>query len=88
VPAESDYVVAALPLDASTRGLLDGRRLGLMKPGGVPINVGRAATVDEEALYDALKLPFSMLDTSIRNPATDRSALGRAARSWSWKTCW
>ena len=55
VVSESDYLVMALPLDASTRSLLDAARLARMKPTAVLINVGRGATVDEQALYEALK---------------------------------
>lgn len=55
VIAESDYLVMALPADDSTRGLLDARRLGLMKPGAVLINIGRAVTIDEQALYETLR---------------------------------
>jgi hypothetical protein len=38
-----------------TKGLIDARRLALMKPGALLINVARAAIVDEDALYAALK---------------------------------
>ena len=38
-----------------TRGLIDSRRLALSKPGALLINVARAAIVDEDALYAALK---------------------------------
>lgn len=55
VIAESDYVVMSTPLTAATRGLLSRERLAAMKPGAVFINVGRGATVDEEALVDALR---------------------------------
>ena len=37
-----------------TRGLIEGRRLSLMKSTALLINIGRAAIVDEEALYEAL----------------------------------
>jgi len=35
--------------------LIDARRLALFKPGALLINVARAAIVDEDVLYDALK---------------------------------
>ena len=50
----ADIVVAALPLSAQTRGLMGGREFGLMKPGAIFINGGRGATVQEDALLDAL----------------------------------
>ena len=52
--AASDIVSLHVPLSASTRGLLDRRRLGLMREGAVLVNTARGAVVDEEALADAL----------------------------------
>jgi len=50
-----DVVVIAAGLGPETSGLIDAHRLGLMKPTAFVINIGRAAIVDEEALYAALK---------------------------------
>ncbi len=50
-----DVVVIAAGLGPETSGLIDAHRLGLMKPSAFVINIGRAAIVDEEALYAALK---------------------------------
>ena len=50
-----DTVVVACALAPETKGLIDARRLALMKPGALLINVARAAIVDEDALYAALK---------------------------------
>jgi phosphoglycerate dehydrogenase-like enzyme len=55
VIAESDYVVMCTPLTPSTHRLLSRERIAIMKPGAVFINVGRGATVDEEALVEALQ---------------------------------
>ena len=52
--AESDVVVVACPLTDETRGLLDARRIGLMKPTAILVNVARGAIVDQAALVDAL----------------------------------
>jgi phosphoglycerate dehydrogenase-like enzyme len=52
---ESDYVVLACPLTPATTGLVDERRLGLMKPTAVLLNVARGPVVNEEDLYIALK---------------------------------
>jgi phosphoglycerate dehydrogenase-like enzyme len=49
-----DVVVIAAGLGPETRGLFDARRLGLMKPTALLINIGRALIVDEKALYEAL----------------------------------
>jgi phosphoglycerate dehydrogenase-like enzyme len=53
--ARADYVSLHAPLDAGTRGLIDARRLGLMKPTAFLVNVGRGALVDREALLAALR---------------------------------
>jgi phosphoglycerate dehydrogenase-like enzyme len=51
----SDFVVVVAPLTEQTRGLIDRRRLELMKPGAFLINVARGPIVDELALYSALR---------------------------------
>lgn len=63
--AESDYVVMACPLTPATTGLIDKRRLALMKPTAVLVNVARGPVVEEAALYAALK------DGLIRGAAID-----------------
>src|SRR5260370_9844659 len=50
-----DTVQIACALAPETQGLIDARRLGLMKPGALLINVARARIVDEDALYTELK---------------------------------
>jgi phosphoglycerate dehydrogenase-like enzyme len=50
-----DTVLISCGLAPETKGLIDARRLALMKPGALLINVARAAIVDEDALYVALK---------------------------------
>ena len=52
--AVSDAVTVHVPLTDATRGLLDARRLGLMAPGAVLVNVARGEVVDEAALCAAL----------------------------------
>jgi phosphoglycerate dehydrogenase-like enzyme len=51
----SDYVTLLVPLSAETRGMIDARRLALMKPTACLINVGRGALVEREALLAALR---------------------------------
>jgi phosphoglycerate dehydrogenase-like enzyme len=69
----SDYLSITLSLSPETRGLLDGRRLGLMKPSAYLINVARAEIIDEQALYDALAgecLAGAALDVWYRYPTS------------------
>ena len=54
VLAEADYVVMSAPLTPRTHRMLSRERIALMKKSAVFINIGRGATVDEEALADAL----------------------------------
>ena len=61
----ADAVVLCCPLTEETRGLVDARRLALMKPGAVLVNVSRGAVVVTDDLVAALK------DGIIAGAATD-----------------
>jgi lactate dehydrogenase-like 2-hydroxyacid dehydrogenase len=50
-----DIVSLHVPLHEETRGLIDARRLALMKPSAVLVNTARGPIVDEEALAVALE---------------------------------
>ena len=69
---QSDFVAITLPLTPQTRGLLDERRLSLMRPTAFLINVARAEIIDEVALYRALasrSIAGAALDVWYRYPA-------------------
>jgi phosphoglycerate dehydrogenase-like enzyme len=51
----SQAVSLHLPLTPETTGLIDARRIGLMRPGAVLVNTSRGPLVDQEALVDALR---------------------------------
>lgn len=52
--AESEIVTLHLPLDESTRGMFDARRLAKMKTSAILINCARGGLVDETALLEML----------------------------------
>ena len=72
VIAEADFVSLHLPLNDQTHGIIDARRIGLMKPTASFLNVARGDLVDQEALYSAL------LEGRIRGIGTDVHA-GKSA---------
>jgi glyoxylate reductase len=51
----ADFVSIHTPLTPETRGLIDARRLALMKPSAVLVNTARGPIVEEAALARALK---------------------------------
>jgi len=73
--ATVDIVTLCVPLNGQTRGLIDRRRLGLMPPGGLLINVARGPVVVEADLVEALRcrhLGGAGLDvTEVEPPAED-----------------
>lgn len=52
---EANIVSINLSLKPETRGLIDARRLALMKPGAYLVNTARAAIVDQDALLAVLQ---------------------------------
>jgi phosphoglycerate dehydrogenase-like enzyme len=53
--SDSDVVVLCLPLNEDTKGIIDARRLGLMRSSAVLVNVARGAIVNQTALRAALE---------------------------------
>jgi len=51
----ADVVMVAVPYTAETDNLLDGRRLGLLKPDAVVIGISRGRIIDEAALAERLR---------------------------------
>ena len=79
----ADIVAMALPNTPSTAGMIDKRRLALMMPGAVILNVGRGNAIDTEALCDALEsgqLGGCALDV------TDPEPLPKSHRLWKIPT--
>jgi phosphoglycerate dehydrogenase-like enzyme len=76
--SEADAVVISLPLTDQTRGLLDERALRSLKRGGILVNVGRGALIDEAALIECLRdghLTGAALDVTTQEPPPPDSPL-------------
>jgi phosphoglycerate dehydrogenase-like enzyme len=74
----ADSVVITLPLTTETCGLIDRRRIGLLKPGAILVNIGRGPVLDEDALIDALRsgrLRGAALDVFATEPLPPDSPL-------------
>ncbi len=74
----ADYLFVATPDTPETRGLLDRRRLDLLKPAAGIINIGREAVMDYDALCDKLEegsLASAILDVFDPEPIETGSRL-------------
>ncbi len=72
----SDWFVVAVPLTLQSRGMLDRRRLGLLKAGARIVVISRGGVVDEAALLDALRsgrIAGAALDVFDREPLPEES---------------
>ncbi len=74
----ADVVTLHVPLTPDTAGLLDARRLALLRPGAIVINTARGPLSDEAALVSALRsgqLAAAGLDVFPREPVAPDSPL-------------
>ncbi len=75
---ESDILSLHSPLTEDTRGMIDSRRIALMKPGSSIINTARGELVEQEALIAALQsghLAGAGLDVYPNEPNVDQRLL-------------
>ncbi|MEM9353097.1 MAG: D-2-hydroxyacid dehydrogenase [Planctomycetota bacterium] len=80
----ADAVILAAPLTEHTRGIIDARRLALMKPEAVLVNVARGPLVVEADLVEALqsgRLWGAGLDVTEIEPLPQESPLWEAPRT-------
>jgi phosphoglycerate dehydrogenase-like enzyme len=76
--AQSDIVILTLPLNASTEGLFDVKRIAKMKRGSYLVNVARGSVIVESALVDALasgQIAGAGLDVTEVEPLAPESKL-------------
>ena len=76
--AEADHVLVCVPATPETVGLIDRSRLQALKPGAGLINIGRAATVDYDAVVELLEsghLSGAILDVFDPEPLAADSPL-------------
>ena len=72
---EADILTLHCPLSDETRGMIDARRIALMKPGSSIVNTARGELIDQEALIAALQsghLAGAGLDVYPEEPEVDR----------------
>ncbi len=75
---QADFVALAVPLTAATRGMINTKRLALLKPTAGVINIGRGPVVDLKALAARLrsgKLGGAVLDVVEPEPLPAASPL-------------
>ena len=75
---QADFLLLTTPLTEETRGLIDRRRLSLLKPSAGLINMSRAGVVDYAALAEALtggRLAGALLDVFDPEPLPTDSPL-------------
>ncbi|MET0369942.1 MAG: D-glycerate dehydrogenase [Sphingobium sp.] len=72
--ASSDIVTIHCPLNADSRGMIDARRIAMMRADAYLINTSRAEVTDEDALVAALsegRIAGAGLDVYAHEPAVD-----------------
>jgi phosphoglycerate dehydrogenase-like enzyme len=70
--SSADFFVVSVPLTAETTGIVNIDAFQAMRSSAIVLNVGRGATIDERALYGALKegrIAGAIIDTWYNYPA-------------------
>jgi len=74
----ADFIVVSVPLTAETTGIVDAAAFAAMRRTAVVLNVGRGPTIDERALFDALKdqrIAGAIIDTWYSYPSPERPSV-------------
>lgn len=77
--SQADILTLHMPLNDSTRGLINGDNLAKMKAGAYVINVARGPIVDTKALYEAIisgHIAGAAIDVYDQEPPTDNPLIG------------
>lgn len=72
----ADAIVVSVPFTEETKGIVGADAFAKMRPDAVIINVGRGPTIDEAALYEALKqnkIGGAIIDTWYQYPGPGRA---------------
>lgn len=80
-----DWLILALPLNADTQGIIDARRLSLLRRDVRLVNVARGELINESALISALndrRLAGAYLDTFSQEPLPAESPLWCMPNVW------
>ncbi len=79
----ADVVGMALPDTPETSGMLDARRIAMLKEGAIVVNVGRGSAIDQDALADAIEKRGirAALDVTVPEPLPPESRL------WGLENC-
>lgn len=76
---QADFITVHTPLNEHTRGLIDARRIDMMKQGVRIVNCARGGIIDEKALADGLrtgKVAAAALDVYETEPPTATELVG------------
>ena len=82
---ETDHLILALPGTTGTTGIVDARRLALLKPGATVTNIGRGNAIVADALAEALEsghLAGAFLDVFPEEPLPASSPLMHVRNLW------
>ncbi|MEO8133367.1 MAG: 2-hydroxyacid dehydrogenase [Betaproteobacteria bacterium] len=74
----ADFFVVSVPLTAETAGIVGAEAFATMRTSAVVFNVGRGPTIDERALYDALKegrIAGAVIDTWYSYPSAGQPSV-------------
>ncbi|MFH1505012.1 MAG: phosphoglycerate dehydrogenase [Candidatus Omnitrophota bacterium] len=74
----ADFITVHTPLTDQTRNLISAQELALMKPKAFIVNCARGGVIDEDALYEALKvnkIAGAALDVFLKEPPLESKLL-------------